>query len=111
MIALVTQSYDLDTSDSRFVKSYNSKTGAIVLDEPTNYYHWGQPQSTASKYGGVDIRCEVILLTRNVRIIGSPGNVQGCTVVTADIYDFTITGIVSRHGQMILDNVEIYNCS
>jgi len=109
-IGLVSQSYDIDSSDTRTVFSYNSATGVIVLTEPTSFYHWGQATTTEPKYG-VDIRCEVLLFTRNVKIQGSTGNIQGGTIVTADIMDFTTEGVVQRYGQMILDNVEIYNCS
>jgi len=74
-IALVSQSYNISLTDDRTVTAYNANTGRVDLDEPLDHYHWGQSESTADKYGGVDIRCEVILLTRNVKILGSFGNV------------------------------------
>jgi len=48
-----------------------------------------------------------------VRILGSPGNIQGATFTTASILemndiDFTL---MTRNGQTILDNVELYNVS
>ena len=81
------------------------------MSEGLIYYHWGQPTSTTPKYG-FDIRCEVLLLTRNVRIVGSEGN-QGATLTTASIIemndiDFTLT---ARNGQTIIDNVELENMS
>ena len=50
------------------IKTYDNDTGEITLEEPVNNYHWGAPVSTAAKYNGVDMRGEVQLLTRNVKI-------------------------------------------
>jgi hypothetical protein len=43
-----------------------------------NNYHFGAAESTASKYSGVDIRGEVLLLTRNVLIEGNDEEAWGC---------------------------------
>lgn len=40
--------------------------GAITLDKALAYYHYGAAASTGTTYNGVDIRNEVIMLTRNV---------------------------------------------
>jgi hypothetical protein len=50
------------------IKTYDNSNGEITLEEPLNHYHWGAPVSTAAKYNGVDMRGEVQLLTRNVKI-------------------------------------------
>lgn len=42
----------------------------MTSNSTLSHYHWGASTSTASKYNGVDIRGEVILLTRNIQIIG-----------------------------------------
>ena len=58
------------------------------------------------------MRAEIFLLSRNVKIKGdtsdpNKGTGWGCQIATAD-YEFDDG---SRYGHMLLDNVEIYNCS
>ena len=57
-----------DHSEYRTIVEYSS--GLITLDEPLERYHWGQGSSTGSSHSGVDMRAEVILLTRNILIKG-----------------------------------------
>jgi hypothetical protein len=57
-------------SESATIQSYNSATGVIVLTAPLLYYHFGRATSTAADYQGLDMRGEVILLTRNIVIEG-----------------------------------------
>ena len=64
-------------SDYMTIQSYNNQTGQIVFTKPLNFYHWGDPISTASEYNGVDMRGEVILLTRNVRVVGNDSDSWG----------------------------------
>ena len=64
--------------------------------------------STASKYNGVDIRGEVLLLTRNIQIIGSQLDGWGGQVVTSSTLDSNMN---VYNGITIMDSVEIYNCS
>lgn len=55
------------------ISSYNRNNGWVTFNTSTDkieHYHWGNATSTAWKYNGVDIRGEVVLLTRNVKIIG-----------------------------------------
>ena len=54
------------------------------------------------------MRGEVMLLTRNVRIVGNDTEAWGCQVVTSD---FIEGNGEKRYGKTVLDNVEIYNCS
>lgn len=54
------------------------------------------------------MRAEVILLTRNIKIQGNDVESWGCQMVTGDTIEADMT---MRYGQMILDNVEIFNCS
>lgn len=53
-------------SDYAVIQSYDAVTGLVTLDRPLDYYHFGSATSTAQKYSGVDIRGEVVLLTRSV---------------------------------------------
>tara|TARA_B110000285_G_scaffold54144_1_gene61670 strand:+ start:760 stop:1521 length:762 start_codon:yes stop_codon:yes gene_type:complete len=71
-LALLSTSYDNEASDDVTIESYNSSTGVITLNSTSkmNNYHWGAPKSTGDKFGGVDMRGEVIFLTRNIKILG-----------------------------------------
>jgi hypothetical protein len=53
-----------------FVVSYDNDTGLVQADRDLMFYHFGQEESTGDLYNGLDIRGEVILLTRNVKIQG-----------------------------------------
>ena len=88
------------------ISEYNSKTGKLVLTEPFEWYHFGG-DSTAAKYNGIDMRCEIVLLTRNVKVIGESSNDWGGAIVTADRIEEDRT---FRIGKMTLDNVEVYRC-
>lgn len=57
--------------DYRTIESYSTSTGIVTLTEALNFYHFGKAESTARDYEGVDMRGEVVLLSRNVRIIGN----------------------------------------
>ena len=54
------------------------------------------------------MRGEVMLLTRNLRIVGNDTDAWGCQVVTSD---FIEGNGELRKGKTVLDHVEIYNCS
>ena len=97
--------YELDTAT---VTSYNSETGVASLDRKLSYYHWGFTTSTASQYNGVDMRGEVMLLSRNIKIRGNDTDAWGCQIVTSD---FVEGNLEQRIGRTYMDNVEIYNCS
>jgi len=77
-LALLPTSYAQDARDDVFVSKYDSSTGLVTLNTSLNYYHFGAAESTASKYSGVDIRGEVLLLTRNVLIEGYDEEAWGC---------------------------------
>ena len=70
-LALMTTSQYALGSEDRFVETYNNETGLVTLDKELKYYHWGASESTATLYNGVDIRGEVMLLTRNIVIKSS----------------------------------------
>ena len=69
-LALLPTSYDNMASDDVFVTEYDNNTGIASLDRELQYYHWGNQVSGSEKYNGADMRGEVLVLTRNVRIIG-----------------------------------------
>ena len=52
------------------MSAYDFETGIVTLETEVKYYHWGAEESTASTYNGVDIRGEVLILSRNIKISG-----------------------------------------
>jgi hypothetical protein len=70
--------------DLVMIKTYDSETGEITLVEPLAFYHWGAAVSTAAEYSGIDMRCEVMLMTHNIKIVGDDTDSWGCQVVTSD---------------------------
>ena len=87
------------------IEEYNAATGEITLTEELEYYHYGADASIADQYGGLDMRGEVILLTRSIRIVGDSSNDWGCTIVCSDLIEADRS---IRTGIMIFDNVEVY---
>jgi len=110
-LGIVPTSFDFEASDDVFVESYNSDTGVVELSSPLQFYHWGAPESTADKYEGLDVRGEVLVLTRNIRIYGEDVEAWGAQFVTSDTVEIYGADITVRQGQTILDSVEFYNCS
>lgn len=90
------------------IESYNNVTGDIIFTEALRYYHWGQSKSTEGDYNGVDMRGEVILLSRNVRIVGDDTDSWGGQIVISDSMEMDGT---FRTPKFIMENVEVYNCS
>jgi len=107
-IALAATSYDALASDQCFVASYDSSSGKLNLKSPLNHYHWGAAESTGPNYNQFDMRGEVMLLSRNIKIVGEDIEAWGGQIVVSSIIEADLT---YRHGQLLLDNVEVYNCS
>ena len=57
-------------SDYLEIESYDSTSGIVVLTEKFDFYHYGAYTSTGGDYNDVDMRGEVVLLTRNIVIKG-----------------------------------------
>ncbi|TNV88211.1 hypothetical protein FGO68_gene8985 [Halteria grandinella] len=94
--------------DYRMVKSYDNSTGRLELTEGVEYYHWGAEESTGAEYSGVDMRGEIVLLSRNIKIRANDTDRWGCQVLTSS---FIEGNGESRDGKTFLDHVEIFNCS
>jgi len=103
-IALAPTGIKYNTGDTRNVVSFNSGTGEIVLDKALDWYHFGAAQSTADQYNGVDMRGEVLSLSRNIKIIGEEVDDWGAQILTAEIMEIDGT---FREGETYLDSVEI----
>ena len=71
-LALLATSYENMASDKVTVESYDSVTGVVTLNSKytLKYYHWGAQKSPGDKFGGVDMRGEVIFLSRNIKLTG-----------------------------------------
>ena len=70
VIALAATGFEYDTGESFTVTKWDKGTGTITLDKATVWYHWGAETSTGDRYNGVDMRGEVLSLSRNIKIIG-----------------------------------------
>jgi len=101
-IALAPTSFDFKAADDCLVKSYNAKTGDTELAAALQYYHYGGAESTKPKWG-VDMRGEVLSLSRNVKIVGEDVESWGGQILTADVLGLDGE---EHQGQTILHNVE-----
>jgi len=112
-IALLATSFDSLATDDGWITAYDNNTGKLTINKTLERYHWGDAASTAANFDGMDIRGEVILLSRNVKIIGEDVDGWGGQFVTSDTIEVAGTPPVvkNRYGQTFLDNVEFYNMS
>jgi hypothetical protein len=100
--------------DECTITSYDAGTGVAKCAKALKGYHYGAGSSSAADYG-VDMRAEVWLMDRNVKIQASLDEIGhvlqepwGCQVLVADFREPTDT---KRKGSLNLDNVQVYNCS
>jgi len=75
--------------DYRIIDNYDAATGVVTFTEPLEYYHWGQSDNTAHWYNGVDMRGEVVLLTRNVKFAGNDSDSWGGQILVSDNLEFS----------------------
>lgn len=95
-------------SEYKTIVSYDDATGALVLDSAFDFYHFGAEASTEGSYN-VDMRGEVRLLNRNVRVVGhDDGDQWGCNILSLDRVEFDGT---ARQATTKLDSVEVTQCS
>jgi len=99
--------------DKLTVQSYDIETGDVTFTSGFLFYHFGAEESTGEDYNGVDMRGEVLLLTRNIKIEGTTEDNWGCQLLTADVseYDVAKDKDIDRKGQLIMKNVEMERCS
>ena len=105
-IFLATSTINNTHSEYRTISAIDA--GTITLDKPLAFYHYGAAASTATDYNGVDIRNEVILLTRNVKVRGEAADAWPGHVLVTDIIE---TDATMREGYLIADHVEFSNLS
>ena len=104
---------DYTQRDFCVVQAINGKN--VTLAVPLVYTHYGAAAIDATKTGTIDIRAEVLHLTRNIVVQGTNEDRWGAHVVTAHNNDsgFSNGQLVSvqRKGFAIIDHVEFVNCS
>lgn len=104
-------SFNQAASDYGEIKAYDTTKGEIELKAPLKFYHYGAATSTAATYNNVvDIRAEIVLLTRNIRIVGDNTDKNkdwGGQMVTSDYLEVDGT---QRNGETVLSAVEFQNC-
>jgi len=113
-LALLATSYENMAGDDVIVESYDNDTGLVTVNSTytLNFYHWGAPKSTGDKYGGADMRGEVIMLTRNIKILGDNVDSWGGHFITGDTAEVSEDGTVKeRIGNTYMDWVEMHNLS
>lgn len=96
------------------IKSHVPGDGAIECEEDLDGYHFGAFKPTTKDFG-VDMRAEVMLLERNVKIRASTDDigeiikdVWGCRILVADFFE---PNRKYRTGNLIMDNAQVFNCS
>ena len=100
--------------DECLIKEHDPLTGQITCSWDLKGYHYGSSASTESDWE-VDMRAEVFLLDRNIRVQASLDDVNsalgepwGCRILVSD---FRETTGIKRTGSIEFDNVQVYNCS
>ena len=104
-IFIATSTMQHDHGEFHTIKAIDA--GVVTLEKALAYYHYGTKESTATTYNGVDIRNEVVLLTRNVKIQGEKKDGWAGHILVSDL----IEGEKTRYGTMTLDSVEVENCA
>jgi len=110
-IVLLPTGYVRHMKDDVFIETYDNETGALTINTTLNHYHWGQDADPAPHFNGIDVRCEVILLTRSVKIVGEDIEGWGGHILTGDTVELDGTEIKNRVGHLVLDHVEVHNNS
>ena len=82
--------------------------GVITLDSPIQFYHFGAATATKeTPVGTLDMRAEVGLLTRNIKVEGTDEDFWGARVYIGEIYDPYFD--YYYRGRADLDGVELKN--
>ena len=104
---------DWQQRDAVTIASISGST--VTLNEALQFDHYGAASIDASESGTIDIRAEVVHLTRNIKIVGVNQDRWGAHVVTAHNKDSLFVNgkltSVLRRGWAIIDHVEFKNCS
>lgn len=113
LLALSASTADSHSGERVEVASYATLadgTGEVILKGRTRHFHYGASYNVNAQHG-VDMRAEVVLLSRSIVIRGTDEAGWGGQVITSSLVEFANGRLRTRYGQTILDHVEIYNCS
>ena len=101
--------------DECTIVSYDTGSGEIECTTKLEGYHYGASSATVDGDYEVDMRSEVWLMNRNIKIQASLDDIGyilkepwGCQIIVSDFREPTL---VQRKGFLNLDNVQVYNCS
>ena len=87
----------------------------LTLTDSLSYKHYGSANQADADSGTIDVRAEVLHLTRNIKVQGTNEDKWGAHVVTAHNKDSGFVNgqlvTVERKGYAIIDHVEFVNCS
>ena len=102
------------TTDTELCTIFSISGNTITCETTLSNFHYGNSESTEIDFG-FDMRAEVSLLTRNVRIIPSQevnsftNDVWGCRILVADFID-TLPKVETRVGHLTMSYVEVAGC-
>ena len=73
-IVIASTDYEMEHAETRFITAVSNDKKTLTLNQPLKYKHY----SAVETYGSDDfpMRCEVGLLTRNVKIQGSADSAE-----------------------------------
>ena len=102
-------------TETVMIDSYDADSGEILLVDELKTYHFGWEDSTGADYSGIDMRSEVMLLTRSINITSSNATATvnvpkgfGCHIQVNDFFepsDFSY-----RKGDLVMDYVLVHGC-
>jgi hypothetical protein len=109
VVGFAATSIQYNHSETAVVSSYNSITGELNLESPLKFYHFGAAQ-VSSEHQGLDMRGEVVLLTRNIVIQGDSSVNWAGMLLTTDVIKINSAGEETAYsGVTKLDYVELKN--
>lgn len=95
-LGLAATNMDPRNSETVQVLNYTAESGVAYLQQNMSGYHFGAAKSTAGDYSGIDMRAEVMLLSRDINITASTDansttlahpNPWGCRVLVSDFFE------------------------
>ena len=84
----------------------------FTIDKGLQFNHYGSANPINTEYGYLDMRAEVGVLSRNIKIIGANDSDWGCRVLTAryQVFDSDTNSLVFIEGNSIIQGVEMNGC-
>ena len=107
LIGIAGSSYSHDQQEIVQIKTISN--GVITFDTGLSYRHYGSSDATKYLIHGIDLRSEVVLLSRNIRIkpVDDASVPWGCQTLTTDLIVPSMTPLI---GKSIFSYVEFSKC-